>query len=141
MSPRRKITAVKRSSISRALIIALLVFACGLVSASAVVSGAAQQKKTAPAPASNSTAAANVAAGQKIYAAQCDACHFPRSAAKKVGPGLKGIYRKAKFADGKTVTEASMTAWIRDGGKDMPPLGDKLNAEELRQLLAYLRTL
>ena len=119
----------------------LLCAAGGLLGFGAAVSSAAQQKKTGPAPTSNPTAAANVAAGQKIYAAQCDACHFPRSAAKKVGPGLKGIYRKPKFADGKPVTDASMTAWIRDGGKDMPPLGDKINAEELRQLLAYLRTL
>ena len=141
MSPRRKITAVKREATYRVLITALLAFACGLVAVGAVMNGAAQQKKTAPAPASNSTAAASVGAGQKIYAAQCDACHFPRSAAKKVGPGLKGIYRKAKFADGKPVTDAGMTAWIRDGGKDMPPLGDKINAEELRHLLAYLRTL
>jgi len=106
----------------------------------AAMSGAAQEQKSTR-PLANSSGATNVAAGQKIYAAQCEACHFPHSAAKKVGPGLKGIFHKAKFADGKPVTDAGMTAWIRDGGKDMPPLSDKINAEELRELLAYLRTL
>lgn len=120
--------------------IVLLCAAGGLLVFGAAMSGAAQQQKSTR-PLANSAGATNVGAGQKIYAAQCDACHFPRSAAKKVGPGLKGIFHKAKFADGKPVTDASMTAWIRDGGKDMPALGDKINAEELRELLAYLRTL
>jgi len=118
----------------------LLSVACVLGVAGAAMRGAAQEKKSAR-PLANSEGAGNVVAGQKIYAAQCGACHFPLSAAKKVGPGLKGIYGKAKFANGKAVTDAGMTAWIRDGGKDMPPLGDKISGEQLRQLLAYLRTL
>jgi mono/diheme cytochrome c family protein len=140
MLPSRKIRAEKSEKISKAPKIVPLCAAGALLVFGAAMNGAEQQQRSAR-PLANSAGAANVAAGQKVYAAQCEACHFPHSAAKKVGPGLKGVYGKAKFANGKAVSDASMTAWIRDGGKDMPPLGDKINAEELRELLAYLRTL
>lgn len=105
-------------------------------------SGPARQNKVAPsAPSKTATGAADVAAGKNVYAAQCDACHYPHSAAKKVGPGMKGIYRKAKFADGRAVSDANMISWIRNGGKNMPPLATNLNAEELREVIAYLHTL
>jgi mono/diheme cytochrome c family protein len=140
MLPSRKIRAEKSGKISKAPMIVLLCGAGALLVFGAAMSGAAQQQKSSR-PLANSSGATNVAAGQKVYAAQCEACHFPHSAAKKVGPGLKGIFHKAKFADRKPVTDAGMTVWIRDGGKDMPPLSDKINSEELRELLAYLRTL
>ncbi|HET9401543.1 MAG TPA: cytochrome c, partial [Candidatus Acidoferrales bacterium] len=72
---------------------------------------------------------------------QCAACHFASSTAKKIGPGMKGIYRKGKFADGRAVSDANMISWIRNGGKNMPPLASNLNADEIRQVIAYLHTL
>ena len=99
----------------------------------------AQSKSAAKAvvPAS----AGDAAAGKKVFAEQCDACHFANSAAKKVGPGLKGIYRRGKFATGKPVTDEAMRAWIQNGGKDMPAFKDNITTQELREVIAYLHTL
>jgi cytochrome c len=79
--------------------------------------------------------------GRAVYQQRCEICHFSASEAKKMGPGLKGIYARAKFADGKRVDDASMEKWIVEGGKDMPPFKGVLNPTQTRDLLSYLKTL
>lgn len=84
---------------------------------------------------------AEIARGSIIYQMRCEICHFSSSEAKKIGPGLKGIYVRGKFADGRKVDDASMGMLILDGGKDMPPFRPVLNPSQIRDLLAYLKTL
>src|SRR6266851_2796663 len=79
--------------------------------------------------------------GGAIYQQRCEICHFSASEAKKIGPGLKGIYKRGKFADGRRVDDASMERWIVEGGKDMPPFKGVLNPSQIRDLLSYLKTL
>jgi mono/diheme cytochrome c family protein len=93
------------------------------------------------AAANASSAAADAAKGKKVFAAQCSVCHFSASRAKKIGPGLKDLSRRGEYADGKTVDDASLREWIEKGGKDMPGFKDSLNAEQIRDLIAYLKTL
>jgi cytochrome c len=110
--------------------------------ASALAFAAAQKS---PPPAQKSTATisnpAAIASGQKIYAKQCAICHYATSKAKKIGPGLASIYPGGKFSNGKKVDDPSMRIWIESGGKDMPGYKDVLKPNEVRDLLAYLRTL
>ena len=94
-----------------------------------------------PAPNASAPDKAAVERGQALYKRHCAVCHFDSSAAKKVGPGMKGIYQRGKFADGKKVDDAGMQAWIENGGKNMPGFKTALNPDQLRDLLAYLRTL
>ena len=104
---------------------------------------AAAQKSIPPAQKSGATIInpAAIASGQKIYAKQCAICHYATSKAKKIGPGLANIYPGGKFSNGKKVDDASMRTWIESGGKDMPGYKDLLKPNEVRDLLAYLRTL
>jgi mono/diheme cytochrome c family protein len=81
------------------------------------------------------------ARGQAVYSERCAICHYDQSTAQKLGPGLKGIYARGAFANGKKVDDASMTAWIEKGGKDMPPMKGVLTPADLRALISYLRTL
>ena len=85
--------------------------------------------------------AAEVSAGKAAYEERCAICHFSESTAKKVGPGLKDLYPRGKFADGRKVDDASATAWIEKGGKDMPGYKNVLPSEQIRALVAYLRSL
>jgi cytochrome c len=96
-----------------------------------------------PSPKSGATInnPALVASGQKIYAKQCEICHYAASKAKKIGPGLANIYPGGKFSNGKKVDDAAMRVWIESGGKDMPGFEESLKPNEIRDLLAYLRTL
>ena len=103
----------------------------------------AATQKTSPAQKSNPTInnPAIVASGAKIYARQCAVCHFATTKEKKIGPGLANIYTIGKYTNGKKVDDASMRVWIEAGGKDMPGFKDSLKPNEIRDLLAYLRTL
>ena len=79
--------------------------------------------------------------GQALFNDRCAICHYDQSAAQKIGPGLKGIYARGKFADGKKVDDTNMVGWIEKGGKDMPGLKDVLKPAEIRTLISYLKTL
>jgi mono/diheme cytochrome c family protein len=81
----------------------------------------------------------DIARGQKIYGKSCEVCHFAASTVKKIGPGLKDIVKKEKFSNGWKVNDENLALWIERGGKDMPP--SHLNREQVRELIAYLKTL
>lgn len=72
---------------------------------------------------------------------QCGVCHHADSGEKKIGPGLKGLFKKAKLADGKNLTEASVRAKLENGGNGMPAYKDMLTDAEKNNLIAYLKTL
>ncbi len=72
---------------------------------------------------------------------QCGVCHNVDSEEKKLGPGLKGLFKKAKMANGKKVTEANVRAVIDEGGNGMPAYKEMLSDEEKDHLIAYLKTL
>ena len=76
-----------------------------------------------------------------VYDQHCEICHFSESTAEKVGPGLKGIYKRGRFADHERVDNARVTQWIEEGGKDMPGFADALKPAQIRALLAYMRSL
>jgi len=88
-----------------------------------------------------SVESAETAKGQELFNERCAICHYDQSVAQKMGPGLKGIYARGKFADGKKVDDSSMAAWIEKGGKDMPGLKDTLKPAEIRTLINYLKTI
>ena len=83
----------------------------------------------------------DAARGRVIYKRNCEICHHSTSTAKKIGPGLKGIYQRETFAAGKPVSDETMRTWIEDGGKDMPQFKNTLKPEQISDLIAYIRTL
>ena len=81
-----------------------------------------------------------VVAGKEVFE-QCSGCHNADSDEKKMGPGLKGLFSKAKMKNGKKPTEESVKALINAGGGGMPAYEDMLSKDELSQVMAYLKTL
>ena len=84
---------------------------------------------------------APAARGQAVFQQQCAACHDAESRTKKIGPGLKGVFKSDKLSDGKPATEANIRARISGGGGGMPPCGDVLAGPERDDLIAYLKAL
>ena len=81
-------------------------------------------------------------AGRKIYDAECDRCHEPYSTRGKKGPGLKGIFQKKYLSlSGLPANDERVTDIIRLGRNEMPGYSQKLNSQDLEDLLAYLHTL
>ena len=92
------------------------------------------------AAAASSRAANPVDAGRIVFNQRCEICHFSDSAAQKIGPGLKKLFARVRFADGGKVSEASVAARIQKGGKDMPGYEGVLKAGQVQALIAYLKT-
>jgi cytochrome c len=85
---------------------------------------------------------AQQAAGRKIYDAECDRCHEPYSTRGKKGPGLKGMFqRKYLFLSGLPANDERVTDIIRLGRHEMPAYSQKLDSQQMQDLLAYLHTL
>lgn len=80
------------------------------------------------------------AKGKAVFE-QCSVCHAPDSTEKKMGPGLKGLFKASKMTNGKKPTEANVRAKIDEGGNGMPAYKDMLNGQEKDDLIAYLKTL
>ena len=84
--------------------------------------------------------AGNAEKGKEVFE-QCSVCHNADSDEKKMGPGLKGLFKRDKLKNGKKVTEANVRAVINAGGNGMPSYADMLSDEERDNLIAYLKTL
>ncbi len=89
---------------------------------------------------SSAVAAGNAAKGKEVFD-QCSVCHNADSDEKKIGPGLKGLFKKDKLTNGKAPTEANVRAKIDEGGNGMPAYKDILSDQEKADLIAYLKSL
>lgn len=83
----------------------------------------------------------DAAKGKEVFD-QCSVCHSADTMEKKMGPGLKGLFKKAKLdSTGKPPTDANVMAKVNEGGNGMPAYKDTLSDDERTNLLAYLKTL
>ncbi len=71
----------------------------------------------------------------------CSVCHNADSTEAKIGPGLKGLFKREKLVNGKPVTADNVRAIITEGSGAMPPFADAISADDKDNLIAYLKTL
>jgi cytochrome c len=86
------------------------------------------------------TKAGDAAKGKEVFE-QCGVCHNVDTDEKKMGPSLKGLYKKDKLKNGKKATDENVKAIINTGGNGMPAYEDMLSDEEKKHLMAYLKTI
>jgi mono/diheme cytochrome c family protein len=92
-----------------------LVFALGALSAGAQSTG-------------------NVAAGKKIFQANCSACHGATGAEGGVGPSLKNETKRKNYQQ--------IVAWIKNPQPPMPKLyPSPLSATDVNNVAAYVATI
>ncbi len=113
-----------------------LVFLSALAATLVLAQGKTNGSKPAAA-----ASAEEIQKGKAVYDFRCAVCHFAKSDAKKIGPGMKGLAKRGTYANGKSVDDASLREWIEKGGKDMPGFKQSLTAEQIRDLIVYLKTL
>jgi cytochrome c2 len=92
-------------------------------------------------PANAVTNARDVAQGKIVFDLRCNICHYSESTAQKIGPGLKGLYMRKRFANGKKVDDIAVARWIESGGKNMPGFKESLKPTDVQALIGYLKTL
>jgi cytochrome c len=72
---------------------------------------------------------------------QCAICHNVDNDEKKMGPSLKGLFKRKTLSSGKPVNDANVLGQINAGGNGMPAYADMLSADDKANILAYLHTL
>jgi cytochrome c len=83
-----------------------------------------------------------VARGKAVFDSKCSICHNADSDAKKIGPGLKGIGKRGTFTvNGNKVTDEALKTWIENGDSLMPPFKDSIEDQQIKDVVAYVKTL
>jgi cytochrome c len=82
----------------------------------------------------------DAAKGKEVFE-QCSVCHNVDTDEKKMGPSLKGLYKRGKLKNGKPVNDANVKALINAGGNGMPSYQDMLSDDEKANVIAYLHTI
>lgn len=89
----------------------------------------------------------SVAKGQAIFQENCDICHYSDKTETKIGPGLKGLFKKKELPQShKPATTENVRRQIEEGSPEavpvpMPAFKDTLTPAEVDNLLQYLKTL
>jgi mono/diheme cytochrome c family protein len=92
--------------------------------------------------AGSGASAAAAARGKEVFEKKCTVCHYADSDAKKIGPGLKGIGKRGTFTvNNNKVTDESLKTWIENGDTLMPPFKEVLEPAQIKDVVAYVRTL
>jgi mono/diheme cytochrome c family protein len=123
-----------------------IVLGIAALAVAAAMSGAVfAQDPEAKAPAKKSAgggAAAAAARGKEVFDKKCAVCHYPDSDAKKIGPGLKGLSKRGTFTvNNNKVTDETLKTWIENGDTLMPPFKDVLDPAQIKDVVAYVKTL
>ncbi|MGB7435419.1 MAG: cytochrome c [Candidatus Acidiferrum sp.] len=113
-----------------------LIVLCGVTASVGVLLGQDNTKKAGGAN------AAAVARGKSLFQQKCSICHYDTSDQKKIGPGLKGISKRGTFSvNGNKITDESLKTWIESGDQLMPPFKDVLEPAQIKDIVAYVKTL
>ena len=99
------------------------------------------QAKDKPKKEAKKSPAASVAVGQAQFKEKCAVCHWPDKTDKRIGPGMKGLYKRAKMFDERPMNDANVRDLILKGGGKMVGFEDSLDAKQLDAVIAYLKTL
>jgi mono/diheme cytochrome c family protein len=100
----------------------------------ALLSSACETKRQQP--------GAAVIEGGWIYDNNCAECHEnPQPDLHKQPPNLHGLFLRKSLPSGALATDSQVRMTIIQGKGTMPAFDQRLREEDLKNLLAYLRTL
>jgi cytochrome c2 len=120
----------------------VLVLGTAILAIATAVVAQDQPTQSSPKKSAGHAAAGSAAKGKQVFEQKCSMCHFADSDQKKIGPGLKGISKRGTFTvNGNKVTTESLKTWIENGDSQMPGMKDSLDAGQIRDVVAYVKTL
>ena len=116
--------------------------------ATLAVAGAVLAQDPPAAPEKTSTkkaaraSAGSAVKGKEVFEKKCSICHYADKDAKKIGPGLKGMYKRGTFTvNGNKITDEALKTWIENGDSLMPPMKETLEPAQIKDVIAYVKTL
>jgi len=79
--------------------------------------------------------------GSGLFSLHCSACHYADREDSKLGPGLKELFQKDSLpVSGRKVSEDNIRLQLNQPFRSMPSFGS-LKAQEISDLIVYMRTL
>ena len=83
--------------------------------------------------------------GQEVFGQRCQGCHNISSNERKIGPGLKGIFKvKSHIRPDGSIhihDDRTLRRQIENGGGGMPGMKGILSREDIENVIGYLHTL
>ncbi len=102
----------------------------------------APQAKSSSKKAASHGLSGSAVKGKEVFEKKCSICHYADKDSKKIGPGLKGMYKRGTFTvNGNKVTDETLKTWIENGDSLMPPMKETLEADQIKDVIAYVKTL
>ena len=116
--------------------------AIAALAAAGVVFAQDQPAKSATKKTASGKSNGSATKGKDVFAEKCSVCHFADSDGRKIGPGLKGIGKRGTFTvNNSKVTDDSLRTWIENGDSLMPAFKEVLDAQQIKDVIAYVKTL
>lgn len=84
---------------------------------------------------------AQQAHGRRVFEQRCQECHFAYIPRNLHGPSLQGLFKKPAMSSGIPANDERVREVIVLGRSKMPAFGRVLTAQQVDDLMAYLRTL
>jgi len=78
-------------------------------------------------------------ASETLYKSKCAACHGADGSGSAMGKKLSA--HDFQIADGQKLSDTELSDIITNGKNKMPAYGKSLKAEDIKGLVAYIRTL
>jgi cytochrome c len=120
----------------------VLILGIAVLAVAGAVLAQDQPAKTSAKKAAGRGSAGSAAKGKEVFEKKCAICHFADSDQKKIGPGLKGISKRGTFTvNGNKVTTESLKTWIENGDSQMPGMKESLEPAQIKDVVAYVKTL
>lgn len=79
--------------------------------------------------------------GYQVFQSACARCHYAYREHGLKGPGLQHLYTEKFLPSGAPANDERVTHVIQHGRAMMPAFDNKLDEQQLQDLLAYLHTL
>ncbi len=116
---------------------------CLLISAAAIVAFTltACDRREPPKSDAELGLTAQQSVGRASYDAYCLRCHEAYSSHAENGPSLKNVFKKPYFPSGTPANDERMTDLIVRGRSKMPGFADRMNQQQIADLIAYLHSL
>ena len=131
------LTAIQGENVKRNF----LVLGIAALAVAGAVLAQDEPKQEAPKKAAHASAG-SATRGKEVFDKKCAMCHFADSDAKKIGPGLKGLSKRGTFTvNGNKVTTEALTTWIENGDSMMPGMKEALEPGQIKDVVAYVKTL
>jgi len=80
-------------------------------------------------------------ARKEVVRKKCAMCPFRGSDAEEDRPGSIGLSKRGTFRSTATSYSGSLATWIENGDSLMPGMKDSLEPQQIKDVVAYVKTL